>query len=126
LLRARHEGPVVCEPRHVTWAAPAAQRLLTRFRVARVAADPPRAAGFGAPGGWPGLVYFRWHGSPRTYFSSYTPERIDHLAVELLGAGVTAWCIFDNTGSGSAAANALDLRARLVERRGPNSTGEHG
>lgn len=113
LLRARHDGPVVCEPRHVTWTAAAAERLLAKFRVARVAADPPRAGGLGEPGGWPGLVYFRWHGSPRTYFSSYGPEQIDGLAVKLVRAGVPAWCIFDNTGSGSAAANALELRGRV-------------
>jgi uncharacterized protein YecE (DUF72 family) len=117
LLRARHEGPVVCEPRHVTWTTPAAERLLTRFRVARVAADPARAAGLGEPGGWPGLVYYRWHGSPRTYFSSYTAEQIEDLAVKLTRAAVTAWCIFDNTGSGSAAANALDLRGRAAADR---------
>ena len=117
VLRARHEGPVVCEPRHATWTSPAAARLLTTFRVARVAADPPRAAGLDEPSGWPGLVYFRWHGSPRTYFSPYAAEQIDDLAVKLTRAGVTAWCIFDNTGSGSAAANALDLRGRAAPDR---------
>jgi hypothetical protein len=35
--------------------------LLDAFRVVRVAADPPRAAGLGAPGGWPGIAYYRWH-----------------------------------------------------------------
>jgi uncharacterized protein YecE (DUF72 family) len=35
------------------------------------------------------------------------------LAVKLSEATVDAWCIFDNTGSGSAAGNALDLRAHL-------------
>jgi uncharacterized protein YecE (DUF72 family) len=113
LLRTRHAGPVVCEPRHESWTTEAATRLLVRFRVARVAADPPRAAGLESPGGWPGLIYFRWHGSPRQYFSSYSAERLDALAVTLDAARANAWCIFDNTGSGSAAANALDLRERL-------------
>lgn len=116
LLRARHDGPVVCEPRHQTWTSDAASRLLVKFRVGRVAADPPRAAGLESPGGWPGIVYYRWHGSPRPYFSSYAAEQLDDLAVQLQGAGVPAWCIFDNTGSGSAAANALDLRARVRSR----------
>src|SRR4051812_27946779 len=62
LLRGRHEGTVVCEPRHQTWTSPAASRLLERYRVARVAADPPRASGLESPGGWNGLVYYRWHG----------------------------------------------------------------
>lgn len=121
LLRQRHEGPVVCEPRHATWTADAATRLLVKFRIARVAADPPRAAGLESPGGWPGLIYYRWHGSPRPYFSPYSAEQLAALAVKLiraaspLGSETNAWCIFDNTGSGSAAGNALDLRAQLVK-----------
>ena len=132
LLRARHEGEVVCEPRHATWTSDAATRLLQKFKIARVAADPPRAAGLETPGGWPGLVYYRWHGSPRPYFSTYSMEQLAGLAVKLIrvdtrprsarvahsprsfaarGAPVDVWCIFDNTGSGSAAGNALDLRA---------------
>ena len=128
LLRARHEGAVVCEPRHATWTADAATRLLVKFRIARVAADPPRAAGLEAPGGWPGLVYYRWHGSPRPYFSSYSPAQLQELAATLQQADrepaqpvrvkgieqVPAWSIFDNTGSGSAAGNALDLRAMIT------------
>jgi uncharacterized protein YecE (DUF72 family) len=112
LLRSVHEGPVVCEPRHQTWTSDAASRLLLKFRVARVAADPPRAAGLEVPGGWPGIVYYRWHGSPRPYFSAYSMEQLAELAVKLQSLhGVDAWCVFDNTGSGSAAGNALDLRA---------------
>jgi uncharacterized protein YecE (DUF72 family) len=113
LLRQRHDGPVVCEPRHATWTTASATRLLTKFAIARVAADPPRAAGLEAPGGWPGLVYYRWHGSPRPYFSPYSTEQLADLAVRLSDTAVDAWCIFDNTGSGSAAGNALDLRSQL-------------
>src|SRR3954468_17763299 len=80
LLRARYDGIVVCEPRHATWTSAAASRLLIKFEVARVAADPPRAAGFETPGGWPGVLYYRWHGSPRPYFSSYAPEQLADLA----------------------------------------------
>jgi uncharacterized protein YecE (DUF72 family) len=116
LLRGRHAGPVVCEPRHASWTSDAATRLLVKFRIARVAADPPRAAGLEAPGGWPGHAYYRWHGSPRPYFSTYAAEQLAGLAVKLSGSQDTVtdvWCIFDNTGSGSAAGNALDLRALL-------------
>ena len=116
LLRTRHEGPVVCEPRHVTWTTRAAETVLTKFRVARVAADPPRAPGLDTPGGWPRVVYYRWHGSPRAYFSPYSVEQLRSLSVQLVRAHSLrseVWCIFDNTGSGSAAANAIDLRALL-------------
>jgi uncharacterized protein YecE (DUF72 family) len=112
LLRARHAAEIVCEPRHQSWTTDAAVRLLTTFRVGRVAADPPRAKGLETPGGWPGLIYYRWHGSPRPYFSQYTPEQLTRLAVQLSVAQAETWCIFDNTGSGSAAGNALDLRDR--------------
>jgi len=113
LLRARYEGGAVCEPRHASWTTDQASRLLVKFRIARVAADPPRAAGLEAPGGWPGLIYYRWHGSPRPYFSPYSTEQLTVLAVKLSGGTTDAWCIFDNTGSGSAAGNALDLRAMI-------------
>lgn len=116
LLRTLFDGDVVCEPRHATWMSAAATKMLVEARVARVAADPPRAPGLEAPGGWPGMVYFRWHGSPRLYFSAYSVEQLDELAVKLSGNAVNAWCIFDNTGSGAAAGNALDLRTFLSRR----------
>lgn len=114
LLRSRHAGAVVCEPRHITWTSPVADRLLADFEIARVAADPPRAAGLDLPAGRTTLAYYRWHGSPRAYFSNYSPAALDDLAARIMATGArTTWCIFDNTGSGSAAGNALDLTARL-------------
>lgn len=115
LLRGRHAGAVVCEPRHITWTSPVADRLLADLEIARVAADPPRAAGLDVPGGYRTLAYYRWHGSPRAYFSNYSPAALDDLAARITAtaAARTTWCIFDNTGSGSAAGNALDLTGRL-------------
>jgi uncharacterized protein YecE (DUF72 family) len=113
MLRANHDGPVVCEPRHASWTSKAAASLLTGFQIARVAADPPRAEGLSEPAGWPGLVYYRMHGSPRPYFSPYSPERIAELEASLRLCTVAGWCIFDNTGSGSAAGHAVDLTERL-------------
>jgi uncharacterized protein YecE (DUF72 family) len=122
LLRARHDGFVVCEPRHPTWTTAAAARLLEQFRVARVAADPPRAAGLDVPGGWAGIVYYRWHGSPRPYFSPYAAADLDRLAAAVRANGaLQTWCVFDNTGSGSAAGNALDLMSRLAADASPTA-----
>jgi len=118
LLRRLHGGAVVCEPRHATWTSPSATRALQSFRIARVAADPPRVHGLDEPGGAADLVYYRWHGSPRAYFSPYPAEEIDRLAREMMARQTEAWCIFDNTGSGSAAGNALDLAQRLKAHRG--------
>ena len=73
-LRKRFEGGVAFEPRHASWFGGAADRLLNGFEVARVAADPARAEGAGEPGGWSGLAYFRLHGSPKMYYSTYEDE----------------------------------------------------
>ena len=117
LLRRVHGGAVVCEPRHPSWTSAAASRTLQSFRIARVAADPPRVEGLEKPGGACDLVYYRWHGSPRTYFSPYSVAAIARLADEITAQKVEAWCIFDNTGSGAAAANALDLSATIAAGR---------
>ncbi len=118
-VRARYDGPLVCEPRHATWMSPEADALLVGHRVARVAADPPRAGGDDRPGGWPGLVYYRWHGAPRTYWSRYEEPQLTALADALreLPEGVDAWCIFDNTASGAAAENAWELHHALNAER---------
>jgi uncharacterized protein YecE (DUF72 family) len=116
-LRQLHSGLVACEPRHESWFGTKADELLRRHRVARVAADPARVPAAAEPGGDPGLVYFRLHGSPRIYWSDYEPERIAALAERLrhaATAGVDRWCIFDNTTLGAATGNALAL-AKLLE-----------
>ena len=119
-LRARHQGPVACEPRHASWMSDAAEQRLVEHRIARVAADPPRTGDDGRPGGWPGLVYYRWHGSPRVYWSRYEEESLGALAADAgrLANDVDAWCVFDNTAAGAALDNALDLTMRLVETEG--------
>ena len=113
LLRQVYAGPIVCEPRHSTWATAASNHLLVKFKIGRVAADPPRAPGLCDPAGWTGLIYYRWHGSPRAYFSCYTSGDLTRLAEAIRGGASERWCIFDNTGSGSAAGNALDLAIHL-------------
>ena len=111
-VRARFAGVVVCEPRHPSWFEPAADALLNAARVARAAADPARHAAAGEPGGWPGLAYWRLHGAPRMYFSSYGEAALRALARSLTAhPAPEVWCIFDNTASGAAAADALRLQA---------------
>lgn len=116
LLRRSVPGNIVCEPRHVSWFAPAVEELLTNLRIARVAADPAPVPGAGEPGGWRGLVYRRLHGSPRIYYSSYAPDALDALADQLAAEArdsVSSWCIFDNTAGFAAAADALATLDRL-------------
>ncbi len=111
-LRARHSGPVACEPRHASWYGEGASEVLTRYDVARVIADPPRPADARLPGGTPTLRYVRWHGSPRVYWSAYGEERLAALAEQANEEAkqATVWCVFDNTASGAALADALRLR----------------
>ena len=110
-LRQRYAGPVVLEPRHDSWLN--ADALLVEQHIGRVAADPSPIPGGDAPGGWPGIQYWRWHGSPRIYHSDYGQDRLKVLAQQVLNAqqtGAVTWCIFDNTASGFAVGNALTLR----------------
>ena len=112
-------GQVVLEPRHPSWFSPQVEELLSKHRVARAAADPPRGAASLEPAGCREFAYFRWHGSPRMYFSSYSPEAITALAhqVRRLRAArskLDVYCFFDNTALGAAAINALSLKAELA------------
>ena len=112
-LRARYDGGVACEPRHPTWFAGEAEAVLRGARVARVAADPAVVPGADRPGGSDLLAYYRWHGSPRTYWSPYEGPRLDEFAAQVNAGTQPAWCIFDNTAHGAAAADALAFRERL-------------
>ena len=115
-LRQRFDRGVALEPRHASWFEARADRLMNEYQVARVAADPPRLAGGGDPGGWPGLAYFRLHGSPRIYYSPYDDDYLDALSEKLRALRrrrIPTWCIFDNTAHGAAAGNALSVVERL-------------
>jgi uncharacterized protein YecE (DUF72 family) len=79
-----------------------------------VAADPAPAPGAEHPAGWHGLVYYRLHGSPRMYYSSYEPAVLSGVADALrTSTAAERWCIFDNTARGAAVENALAMRALL-------------
>ena len=116
-FRTRYTGLIACEPRHATWFTPEADDLLRRFEVARVAADPALSPEASLPGGWDGFTYYRLHGSPRTYYSSYDDAALRETAERLCAAPKPAWCIFDNTAMDEAAANALDLTELLAGSR---------
>jgi len=115
-LRSRFDGLVACEPRHATWFTDEVAVLLSCFQVARVAADPACVPHAAAPDGWPGLVYYRLHGSPEMYHSAYGAEYVTDLGrrVARLAAGAEVWCIFDNTARGEAINDALCLQRRRL------------
>jgi uncharacterized protein YecE (DUF72 family) len=116
LLRTNYSADIVWEPRHASWFGAQAEELLAEFQIARVAADPACVPAASQPGGFASLAYFRLHGSPRRYFSSYSEDFLTKLAAQLaaLSDRARVWCVFDNTGSGAAIQNALELSKKLT------------
>jgi uncharacterized protein YecE (DUF72 family) len=115
-LRARIDVPVALEARNASWFTPDVDDWLAERRIERVAADPAPAAEAAVPGEWDGLAYYRWHGSPRIYFSDYDAAALASLREhinEYRARGIPTWCVFDNTASGAALGNALALTKAL-------------
>lgn len=118
MLRQRSNADIVCEPRHPSWFTPAADALMVSLKVARVAADPAICDDAGVPGGWRGLSYWRLHGSPVMYRSSYLdriPAYAERLRREVKDRR-PVWCIFDNTASSAGAGDALALMDACATR----------
>lgn len=113
-LRGRTAAHIACEARHSSWFADDARGVLEQLDVARVAADPSICEAAALPGDWGTLSYWRLHGSPVVYRSSYL-DRIDYYARQLqdeAAKGRTVWCIFDNTASSVGASDALALMSK--------------
>ncbi|TWI53716.1 uncharacterized protein YecE (DUF72 family) [Pseudomonas duriflava] len=116
-VRDLYSGGVVLEPRHSTWLSDTAQMLLHDYQIGQVAADPSPLPGGDQPSGWPGIVYYRLHGSPDLYHSTYSLDQLKPVAHALRACrerSIPAWCIFDNTASGAAVPNALDMLRLLA------------
>ncbi len=112
-VRERFDCMLALEARHPSWFEDEARALLHKNHITRVLADPPA----GQPGPHQPTTaerYWRLHGSPHIYYSSYDEGFLARLQTDLAdtrAAGHTAWCIFDNTASGAAIGNALTLQA---------------
>lgn len=116
LLRRHFDGDAVLEPRHITWFDPGVEAMLHEFNVSPVASDPALCAAAARCSVDSRVAYFRLHGSPRMYYSSYDESYLRGVADELKrhhANAQQAWCIFDNTAHGFATTNALRLM-RLV------------
>jgi uncharacterized protein YecE (DUF72 family) len=122
-VRELHAGAVVLEPRHPSWFNGSVDQMLREFKIARVAADPPKGSELASrPGGWSSLNYWRLHGTPRTYYSIYDNDWLrtfaDRLHLLRTQCGPSeSWVIFDNTALGHATANAIWLQNALNETR---------
>lgn len=113
MLRTLYKREVVLEPRHSTWFTSSVNALLEKYLISRVAADPPKGATEAAmPGGKICPLYYRLHGSPRVYYSSYEEEFLVSLAAKVQ-YNKNVWIIFDNTALSHAYYNALRLEALL-------------
>jgi uncharacterized protein YecE (DUF72 family) len=123
MLRRRSDTRVACEPRHASWFSPAAGLVLARHAVARAAADPARLPDAAHPGGSGAAArwsYWRWHGSPRMYYSRYDDAALQALAQALVRVGTArapAWCLFDNTAHGHAMEDAARLQSMVAALR---------
>jgi uncharacterized protein YecE (DUF72 family) len=124
-LRGRWGRHVAVEPRHPSWFEAEPEALLAGLRIARAAADPARVPAASAPGGWRGLSYYRLHGSPVMYRSSYDDGRLEAYARGLASGQGPAWCIFDNTASNAATEDALKLQAMIASPPRSGGEGDH-
>ncbi len=114
-VRQRYQGPIAFEPRHPTWFDPALDDFYLSHGISRAGADPARVPAAADPAGDARVRYWRWHGSPRMYFSAYDDARLSALATHLRYSQDPArsWVIFDNTGGGHAVADAARLQGQL-------------
>ncbi|MGF6492214.1 uncharacterized protein YecE (DUF72 family) [Luteibacter sp. 621] len=112
-LRDRTTVPVVLEPRHRSWFTDSAYKVGRGFGVDWVYAHPRPAGSDGVHLPVPTrLLYLRLHGAPDLYRSSYDASFLEEMAVRLINAkraGLSTWCVFDNTAHGHAIPNARDL-----------------
>ncbi len=108
------------EPRNATFEDGTAYAELEAGGAALVMADSagrhPEFTGVTAD-----FLYVRLHGSPRMYYSNYSPEALEGWASVLKGnllEGRDCYVYFDNTAAGHAPANALALAALLQDGPG--------
>ncbi|MFA6157003.1 DUF72 domain-containing protein [Mesorhizobium sp.] len=117
MLSKRTPARLACEPRHASWFDAEADKLLAGCQVSRVAADPAPVPAAAVPGGWSGLAYFRWHGTPRVYYSDYDAESLERIGRQVqatAASGAEVWGIFDNTAASHALGNALTVDAMVA------------
>jgi uncharacterized protein YecE (DUF72 family) len=109
IIRKSYIGPIALEARNSAWIGSEGKKLMYDYEVSKVVADPERC-----PGGPKklltagGSAYYRLHGVPVIYRSSYTNKFLRELRQEIKPYK-NVWVIFDNTTIGKATGNALQL-----------------
>lgn len=103
-IRRYYAGNVFIEPRHESWQ----DCDFASYGILPVVSDPPFVKLSPSD-----PAYFRLHGSPRLYYSSYSEDFLQKLLKEVQNYNEAA-IIFNNTTGGAAIENAL----RLMELAG--------
>ena len=76
-----------------------------------MAADPTTIAGADRPGGWPGIVYYRLHGSRSKYWSAYEHGFLERIADAMSRVpALTRPGASSTTRQGAALENACSLQ----------------
>jgi uncharacterized protein YecE (DUF72 family) len=108
---------VVIEPRHPSWGSDKAIKLLSKYSISKVLADPePCKISREARSKVESVRYLRLHGSPMIYKTLYPNSIIKRIAKSIsepICPAQETWCIFDNTAYGYATMNALELQRIL-------------
>ena len=89
--------------------------VLKAHRTSQVVADPQAILVPASHASAGGFQYFRLHGSPAMYKSSYEECSLKSYATAILQSKYESWCMFDNTTFGHATANALQLQ-QLIKK----------
>lgn len=111
ILRNMDDGFTnVVEFRHVTWWRDDVYEALSAKGVTFCSVSYPDLPDWVAPGR--GTVYYRFHGVPSLYRSSYAPAFLDQV-LEQIGKGRSAYLFFNNTASGAAIRNAEMVLRKL-------------
>ena len=113
---------VAWEPRHLSWEAPEAARLLEEHGITPVRTTIPAEGAAHGPSGKPdrgGLAvlpgsYVRLHGTPRRYYSAYSTADLTSLSEWLRRDSSPSIVIFDNTASSAGVRNAIELTELLA------------
>jgi uncharacterized protein YecE (DUF72 family) len=113
----------VIEPRHPSFAEPAALDLMKQYGVGLVVSDAGEK--------WPrfervtaDVMYVRLHGAEELYTSGYSPQAIDDWADRIAGwaaQGLDVFVYFDNDAKVHAPYDALALMERLHLTKTPAS-----
>ncbi len=104
-IRDHFNGVIALEARNLTWMSEESIKLMKKYNVSKVIADPEVCPNFIESE----ISYYRLHGSPEIYKSDYPQSYLDNLYEEMKKLDKEVWCIFDNTTFGYATQNAVTI-----------------